>query len=187
MHELIEKAKKWAHEGHDSINQKRKYTNQPYWVHTDSVADILEKAGEKDVVVAAGHLHDILEDVAILNPTYSEKNMRQEFGDEVTNLVIEVTNVYTKENYPHLNRVKRKVLEHKRLSTISNNGKSIKLADITDNVNGVISQDIDFGKVYIAEKAHVLTVLRSGNEVLFRNANKVVANEIAELSKLRKV
>jgi (p)ppGpp synthase/HD superfamily hydrolase len=186
MSVLIEKAKKWAHEGHDSIFQKRKYTGEPYWVHTDGVADILEKAGESETVIAAGHLHDLIEDVFPVNPWYSEERMRKEFNDDITNLVIECTNVYTKEKCPQLNRVKRKVLEHKRLSLISNNGKSIKLADIQHNVKGIISQDIDFGKVFIAEKAHVLTVLRSGNEVLFRNANKAVADEIAELSKLRK-
>lgn len=185
MSELTEKAKRWAHEGHDSIFQKRKYDGAPYWVHTDNVAQQLESVGESENVIAAGHLHDVLEDISDINPWYSESRMRQEFGDEITDLVLEVTNVYVKEKYPHLNRVKRKLLEHKRLATISNGAKSIKLADITNNVEGLVKQDIGFGKVYVTEKAHVLPSLRGGNDTLFLNANRAVAKEIAELSKLR--
>lgn len=180
---IVEKAKGWAHAAHDSIGQKRKYGGENYWVHTDRVANVLKEAGESEEVQAAGHLHDDLEDVADKNSDYNEDAMRREFGDVVTNLVLEVTNVYTKENYPNLSRAERKRLEHKRLSQISKEAKSIKLADISDNVEGIIDNDIGFGKVFVFEKSQLLVYLRDGNEMLYRKATKAVTDEIAKLSK----
>jgi (p)ppGpp synthase/HD superfamily hydrolase len=181
---IVEKAKEWAHAAHDSIGQKRKYGGENYWVHTDRVADDLKEAGESEEVQAAGHLHDVLEDVADKNSGYNEDAMRKEFGDVITNLVLEVTNVYTKENYPNLNRSKRKHLEHDRLKNISKEGKSVKLADIKDNVEGVIDDDVGFGKVFVFEKSQLLVYLSDGNNTLYRKATKAVADEIAKLSKL---
>jgi (p)ppGpp synthase/HD superfamily hydrolase len=184
MSELVTKAQAWAHAAHDSINQKRKYGDEVYWVHTDAVADILKEAGESEEVQAAGHLHDVLEDVAPKNPTYSEENMRKEFGDVVTNLVLEVTNVYTKEAFPHLNRAKRKHLEEKRIGTISLGGKNIKCADITHNIKGILTYDTEFGKVFLAEKSVALTQLTNANPVLYKMVTRAVADEIAKLKKL---
>lgn len=181
---IVEKAKEWAHAAHDSIGQKRKYSGDNYWVHTDRVADALKEAGESEEVQAAGHLHDDLEDVADKNVKFNEAAMLIDFGTKITELVKEVTNVYTKENYPNLNRAERKRLEHKRLSTISKEAKSIKLADIIDNVTGVIDNDIGFGKVFVFEKSQLLVYLRDGNESLYKKATKAVADEIAKLSKL---
>ena len=66
---LIEKAKQFAHEAHDSIGQKRKYSGEPYWVHTDAVAEKVAAIGGTEVMVAAAHLHDVLEDVTPLDKT----------------------------------------------------------------------------------------------------------------------
>jgi len=180
---IVEKAKEWAHAAHDSIGQKRKYGGENYWVHTDRVADALKEVGESEEVQAAGHLHDVLEDVADKNVKFNESVMLIDFGSVITELVKEVTNVYTKENYPNLNRAKRKHLEHERLAKISKEAKSIKLADIADNVNGVVDNDVGFGKVFVSEKAQLLVYLREGNESLYKKATKVVADEIAKLSK----
>lgn len=180
---IVEKAREWAHAAHDSIGQKRKYGEENYWVHTDRVAEALKEAGESEEVQAAGHLHDVLEDVADKNVKFNEAAMLIDFGSVVTELVKEVTNVYTKENYPDLNRAKRKRLEHERLGKISKEAKSIKLADIADNVDGIIDNDIGFGKVFVFEKSQLLVSLRDGNSVLYRKATKTIADEIAKLSK----
>lgn len=178
---IVEKAKNWAHNAHDSIGQKRKYNGQNYWVHTDEVAEFLKLAGESEEIQAAGHLHDVLEDVSDRNFDYNEDSMRKEFGDVVTNLVKEVTNVYTKSNYPHLNRVKRKRLEHERLEKISKEAKSIKLADIICNCQGVLDQNDDFGKVFLAEKATLLPLSKDGNKSLYEKAFNVILEETSKL------
>lgn len=181
---IVEKAREWAHAAHDSIGQKRKYGGENYWVHTDRVADALKEAGESEEVQAAGHLHDVLEDVADKNVKFNEAAMLIDFGSVITNLVKEVTNVYTKENYPDLNRAKRKYLEHDRLAKISKEAKSIKLADIADNVNGVIDNDVGFGKVFVSEKVRLLNYLRDGNDSLYKKATRAVVNEISKLNNL---
>lgn len=184
MNELVEKAKEWAHSAHDSIGQKRKYGGQVYWVHTDAVADLLKQAGESEEVQAAGHLHDVLEDVAPKNSEFSEQNMRKEFGNRVTDIVIEVTNVFTKEDYPLWNRAKRKHQEEMRLGTISKDAKAVKLADISHNVENIVAQDPGFGRVFLAEKVIALNQLRDGNQTLYKMAVRAVSDEIAKLKKL---
>jgi (p)ppGpp synthase/HD superfamily hydrolase len=180
---IVEKAREWAHAAHDSIGQKRKYSGENYWVHTDRVAELLKQAGESEEVQAAGHLHDDLEDVADKNVKFNQVAMLIDFGPVITNLVKEVTNVYTKENYPDLNRAERKRLEHKRLAGISKEAKSIKLADIIDNVEGVVDNDIGFGKVFVCEKSQLLMYLHDGNESLYKKATKIVADEIAKINR----
>jgi (p)ppGpp synthase/HD superfamily hydrolase len=179
---IIEKAKEWSHNAHDSIGQKRKYGGQNYWVHTDRVAESLKQVGESEEVQAAGFLHDVLEDVADKNSDYNESAMRREFGDVITNLVKEVTNTFTKENHPNLNRARRKHLEHDRLSKISKEAKSIKLADIIDNVDGIVDNDRDFGKVFLTEKVQLLMFLKEGNSTLYKKASKSLSNELLKLN-----
>lgn len=182
MNDIVTKAQKWAHDAHDSIGQMRKYGGRVYWVHTDAVSDLLRQAGEDENIQAAAHLHDVLEDVAPTNPTYSLSEMIKEFGPHITQLVVEVTNVFTKENYPELNRTKRKKLEHERLMKISDGAKSIKLADIIDNIGGLFDHNPDFAKVYVPEKSLILPHLKSGNKVLYEKAFKVLANETEKLN-----
>ena len=185
MSELVTKAKEWAHRAHDSIGQMRKYGGKVYWTHTDAVAEMLGQEGENEEIQAASHLHDVLEDVAITKSEFSEVEMRKEFGDIVTNLVIEVTNVYTKKNYPNLNRAKRKHLEHERIAKISKDAKSIKLADIIHNVVGLVEHNRDFAKVFLSEKTMILPNLKEGNLTLYKKCVRVVADEIAKLAKSR--
>ena len=56
-------AKEFAHAAHDSIKQVRKYTGEPYWNHTDAVAEVVASVGGTEDMVMAAHLHDVLEDV----------------------------------------------------------------------------------------------------------------------------
>lgn len=180
---IVEKAKNFAHRAHSSINQVRKYTNEPYTVHTDVVSELVREAGEDEIVQAVAHVHDVLEDV-LGNPEFSEEAMRKELGDEVTNLVLEVTNVYTKENYPKFNRSKRKSLERERLSKISKRAKAVKLADITHNVDGLVNHDPGFAKTFLTEKALILPSFSDANESLYKKAISVLSNELNKLNRV---
>lgn len=72
-----------AHEG-----QTRKGTGWPYVVHPIGVAHILrDYYPEDEALEAAGYLHDVLEDTDI-----PESFLRDRFGDDVTDLVVGVTN-----------------------------------------------------------------------------------------------
>jgi (p)ppGpp synthase/HD superfamily hydrolase len=81
VHEAAEFAAK-KHEG-----QFRKHPEgTPYFSHLACVALLLQKAGYDDEVVAAGFLHDALEDTE-----YTADQMISQFGKRVTELVLAVS------------------------------------------------------------------------------------------------
>lgn len=144
------KAEQFAIEAHNSINQVRKYTGEPYHVHVVEVARLVRTKTYDEEVVAAAFLHDILEDVAPTMPQYGEETIRKEFGERVLSLVVELTDVFTKENYPELNRKKRKTLEAERLSKVSEEAKLIKRADLFDNNKTIMGSS--FQQAWLEEK-----------------------------------
>ncbi len=169
MHEL-EYARQFAHEAHDSIGQKRKFSGLPYWVHTDEVGDIVGEVVVDERLVIVGYFHDILEDVMPLNPRYSVERLRQEWGDWIVDHVIELTDVFTKESWPQYNRAERKRLEVARVSTISPESMTVKLADLLSNTKDIVAEDPKFAPVYLDEKGKMLRVLQKGNANLYERA-----------------
>jgi (p)ppGpp synthase/HD superfamily hydrolase len=170
----IDQAKQFAHEAHDSINQRRKYTHEPYWIHTDEVAQIVADVGGTQDMICAAHLHDVVEDVTLLNPIYDLFAIGNLFGANVAKLVTELTDVYTKEAWPNLNRVKRKKLECERVSKISLAAKTIKLADFLSNTKSIVQYDPDFAVTYLKEKIAMLPYLKEGHADLWNRCNNQV-------------
>lgn len=154
---IYQKARLFAVEAHGSIGQVRKYTGEPYHVHVHSVAELVATKTNDEEILAAACLHDILEDVAPTMPNYGREAILQEFGERVLNLVIELTDVFTKENYPDLNRKKRKQAEAERLAQVSEDAKLIKRADLFDNNKSIIGTS--FEKVWLQEKAVLDSVI----------------------------
>jgi (p)ppGpp synthase/HD superfamily hydrolase len=146
-----QKARNFAVEAHASIDQVRKYTGEPYHVHVHAVAELVETKTKDEEILAAACLHDVLEDVEPSMPQYGRETIRKEFGERVLSLVIELTDIYTKENYPDLNRKKRKQLEAERLAQVSDDAKLIKRADLFDNNKTIAGSS--FNKVWLEEKA----------------------------------
>lgn len=63
--------------------------NIPYSSHVVAVAWILSEYTNDEDIIVAGLLHDVLEDVP--REQYDEEKMREDFGDEVTDMVKEVS------------------------------------------------------------------------------------------------
>jgi guanosine-3',5'-bis(diphosphate) 3'-pyrophosphohydrolase len=143
--------------------QKRKYTGEPYIVHPIAVAQILGNIFP-DYVIIAAILHDTVEDTPATPQSISEN-----FGYKVAGLVKELTDVFTKEEYPGLNRAQRKSCECDRIATISFEAKSIKLADLIDNTESIVLHDPGFAKTYLAEKQDMLRVLSDGHAGLYES------------------
>ena len=80
LSDLIHKALVFSSKAHR--DQLRKSTDIPYISHPAAVGMILLKAGCRDELVAAGILHDCLEDADV-----TDKDILQEFGAEVLELV----------------------------------------------------------------------------------------------------
>lgn len=80
--DLKEKAKIFAINAH--MGQIRKSEpDKPMIIHPISVGVLLEEYGYDESVVAAGYLHDVVEDTK-----YTIEDIKNEFGDEIANLVI---------------------------------------------------------------------------------------------------
>lgn len=162
---------------HDRVNQRRKFSNEPYIVHPMHVGALLREAGEPDDVIAAGYLHDVIEDTAD-DPAAAEQEIRSMFGDRIANFVMEVTDVSKPSDG---NRAIRKAMDREHLANASHGGQSIKLADLISNSLDILERDRNFAMVYIPEKIALLEVLVRGNSLLYQMANDIAEKAMREL------
>lgn len=77
---IIEKAINFAAKAH--VGQTRKSTDIPYISHPFAVGMILQESKCSDEVIAAGILHDTLEDTSV-----TVEELSEHFGEEITKLV----------------------------------------------------------------------------------------------------
>jgi (p)ppGpp synthase/HD superfamily hydrolase len=167
---LIRTAEDFARRAHG--DQKRKFTGVPYWHHLQAVSRTLMQYGATPDVVAAGWLHDTLEDTAT---TYQELCLS--FGHVIANLVVEVTDVSRKDsgNTPEGigNRALRKAIDRQYLAGASWRGQMIKCADMLDNTNDILEHGGGFARVYVPEKKLLIDVLdkvRTASYPIWREA-----------------
>lgn len=151
--DVYEKAKIFAILAHTSIGQTRKFDGTPYHTHVLRVAELVSSRTTDREILAAACLHDVLEDVEPNNPEFNRGRILEEFGPRVLDLVIELTDVYTKENHPDKNRKTRKELEAQRLSQVSEDAKLIKRADLHDNNLSILGTS--FEQTWLREKARL--------------------------------
>jgi guanosine-3',5'-bis(diphosphate) 3'-pyrophosphohydrolase len=124
----ILKALRFAAEKHNS--QRRKDSrSSPYINHPIGVAETLWTVGEvRDVnLLVAAILHDTIEDT---NTTVDE--IKTEFGEEVLNLVLEVTDDKS------LPKQTRKQLQIEHAPHKSEKAKLLKIADKINNIRDII-------------------------------------------------
>ena len=167
----LKKVEELASELHGT--QKRKYSGDPYVTHTIRVANTVKKYGGDDAMVYAALLHDVLEDTPttesdLISLLIKTKELNLSQVKDVVNLVKELTDVYTTENYPSTNRKGRKELEALRLGKISPRAQTIKYADLLDNSEDILRNDPKFAEVYLKEKRDILKYMDSGNKSLYK-------------------
>ncbi len=158
-----------AHRG-----QIRKYTGEPYIVHPVEVSQLVTAAGYSEDVAIAALLHGTVEDCGV-----TVEQIETAFGDEVAQLVHEVTDVSRKR---HGNRATRKAMDREHLAKASPAGQTIKLADLISNTQSITMHDPDFAKTYMAEKRELLAVLTNGSIMLHRRAAGLVEAWVAQAS-----
>ena len=107
-----------------------------------------------DGMIAAAWLHDVYEDTALLPPAISAS-----FGDLVGGYVEELTNRFTKNAYPMMNRKKRKAAEVNRLAEVSREAQVIKLCDRLDNLQTISVKGRKFVLTYCNESEALAEVL----------------------------
>lgn len=139
--------------------QKRKYTDQDYITHPIEVARIVKEQGGDDNMIYAALLHDVLEDTPVTHAelrTILHNILSIQSAEDVLSLVVELTDVYTKEDFPDMNRKLRKEFEALRLAYVSGRVKAIKRADIEHNSESIMEHDPKFAKVFLEEKKNLL-------------------------------
>lgn len=163
---IVEKAKKFATAAHASINQVRKYTNDPYIVHPAEVARIVLSVPHSEAMLAAAWLHDVVEDTPV-----TIEEIRAEFGEEVAELVAWLTDVSTPADG---NRAARKAKDREHTAAAPAEAQTVKLADLLSNSRSILEHDLNFGAVYLKEKALLLEVLTKGDATLLARAQAEV-------------
>jgi guanosine-3',5'-bis(diphosphate) 3'-pyrophosphohydrolase len=164
----IQKARRFAKLAHglvldhqEQLGQRRKGTNEPYTKHLSEVARLVAESGGDEAQIVAAWLHDVVEDTPI-----PLSHIQTVFGPDVAKLVYELTDEFTKQNYPGLNRRQRKAKELERLSKISDRAKTIKYADFLSNLESVSVLGPSFGEVYTREVADALSRMQGGDQGL---------------------
>jgi guanosine-3',5'-bis(diphosphate) 3'-pyrophosphohydrolase len=175
MEAILEKVRDYADKAHDK--QQRKYTPERYIVHPVRVMEMCRRYTDKLPVLAAALLHDVLEDTPVTKEKllqFLHTVMNEEDARETLRLVVELTDVFTKQRHPRWNRRKRKIKEAERIQQTSADSQTVKYADIIDNCREIVEHDPDFAKVFLRECKGLLNVMPKGNEVLYREAKESV-------------
>ncbi|TCI56257.1 bifunctional (p)ppGpp synthetase/guanosine-3',5'-bis(diphosphate) 3'-pyrophosphohydrolase [Exiguobacterium sp. SH1S21] len=125
MHQLIEEALRFAAVRHDG--QFRKGTNIPYVTHPVAVSMLLVEDRQPIPVVAAGLLHDLLEDTLT-----TAEEIEQKFGREVARLVQAVS-----EPGKHHSWEERKRMTIQKVHTLQYDEVALLAADKLHNLRSI--------------------------------------------------
>jgi (p)ppGpp synthase/HD superfamily hydrolase len=178
MTEKVRKALGFCIFCHDNVNQKRKYTGEPYWVHPIEVMSIVEAVGGTEDMLCAALLHDTVEDT-----TATLEQIKEKFGDEVAALVEMLTDVAVHKPpllgepeipNPKGAREERRKLNLEHTAKSSPDAQTIKLADLISNSKNIALHDPDFAEVYMVEKLKLMKVLTFGNTELYNQAKEIL-------------
>lgn len=163
---MEQRARDFAMRYHASIDHRRKYTGEPYITHPAAVVELVRLVPHTEAMLCAAWLHDVVEDTPA---TLDE--VGRVFGFEVATLVEMLTDVSKPGDG---NRAQRKAVDREHAAMASPEAKTIKLADLIDNTRSITAHDPKFAKVYLAEKAALLEVLREGDARLWEMAAALV-------------
>jgi len=165
-------------------DQRRKYADERYVQHPIRVMKTCQQYGYPLPVLAAAILHDVLEDTDVTQQQIREfllSMMSETDTSHTISLVTELTDVYTKDKYPRLNRQQRKAKEADRLEKVSADAQTIKYGDIIDNARGIVEHGSDFAPVFLKEGTELLKKMKKGNKDLYQKAMEVIENEMNQL------
>jgi (p)ppGpp synthase/HD superfamily hydrolase len=181
MYKILEEIRDFADQAHG--DQMRKYTPERYIAHPIRVMEKCAEYTQNLTVLAAALLHDVLEDTEVEKGEIQEflqKHLTNSHAYQTVKLVVELTDVYVKDDYPNLNRDQRKSKEAQRLAATSSNAQTIKYADIIDNCEDITTHDPKFAPVYLRECKHILSLCKKGNKHLYTTAKAMIEKEMTK-------
>lgn len=162
----IDRARAFAAQAHEAVGQRRKYTGEPYIVHPAAVAKLVASVTDDEDMICAAWLHDVVEDTEV---TLAE--LEATFGAQIAALVSDLTDVSTPQDG---NRAARKRLDREHMTRASAKAKTVKLADLIDNLGSIARHDPGFAEIYMGEKRALLEVLQEGDRTLHGMATRII-------------
>ena len=162
---MLDRAIKFATKAHSG--QYRKYTGKPYITHPLAVMEIVRGVpGHTEEMLVAAVLHDVVEDTDV-----SLREIQEEFGNVVSDLVLHLTDISTPEDG---NRLKRKRKDAEWYAQGSAEAQTIKVADFIDNTRDIAQNDPRFWEVYKMEKLYALDLLQEADVDLWHQAHIII-------------
>ncbi len=162
--DVIARARAFAAEAHEG--QFRKYGGQPYIVHPIAVAETVASVTDDPEVIAAALLHDTVEDTPA-----TLTDIETHFGARVAALVSDLTDVSRREDG---NRAARRAIDRAHTAAASPEAKTVKIADVLDNLRTIPKGDPGFGRIYVNESRLLWPCLREGNATLYKRLGAVL-------------
>lgn len=145
-------------------------SGEPYFTHLVFVAEMAAKAVFLGYEI--GLCHDLLEDTgmpasglynALVNFQYPKHQARY-----ITDTVVELTDVFTKEAYPGMRKKDRGKREAERLLNISSAAQTVKYADLIYNINWTLKYEPRKAQKYLKKKKKLIDQLTAGDTDLHR-------------------
>ena len=175
MDAILNQVRDFADKAHG--DQTRKYTPERYIVHPVRVMNLCRQHNQSLPVLCAALLHDVLEDTPVSKQdiyTFLCGIMPADEAHQTIELVVELTDVYTKASYPAWNRRKRRAAEAERITQTSAEAQTIKYADILDNCREIVQNDPDFARLFLWECKQLLNAIPNGVPALYQLAKEQV-------------
>ena len=126
----------WAHE---KAEQHRKGSDIPYIIHPVGVMMIASNVTDDEDTLIACLLHDVLEDVD--SSIYSEADMREDFGDRVVSIVLDVTKDSDEKDWHARSKAYLHHLEHEA----SDEAVIVSASDKIHNLKSILTDHATHG------------------------------------------
>lgn len=172
-----EKLLEWVKHCHEG--QLIRWTAEPYLNHLTVVAGF---AAIIPLGYEIGLCHDLLEETGITKLQLQNQLRSVGYDDLETSLisgcVSELTNVFTKESFPEVDKKTRKKREAARLTYVSSAAQTVKYADLLYNIQWVLKYDLKHAKKYLQKKKFLVLSMNCGNQVLHERVIKTIEDAL---------
>ncbi len=168
--------------------QMRKTGKLPYIVHPYSVGAILSNYTDDEDVIIAGFMHDVLEDVE----GYNVSDLRRDFGNKVTNIVLYVSEDKRPSDTEEMARRTWKARKIKYINALKNTtNQNILMVACADKVHNLQAfsevyeeEGEDMWKTFNAPKPKAISTMWFHNELLTvfkKNLKNRIVEEYEEI------
>jgi (p)ppGpp synthase/HD superfamily hydrolase len=164
-------------------------SGEPYFTHLVFVAEMAAKT--VSFGYETGLCHDLLEDTGMPATEFYNTLLKFRYPENearyITETVVELTDVFTKEAYPGMSKKERKKKEAKRLLNISSAAQTVKYADLMYNINWTLKYEPRQAKKYLKKKKKLIDELTGGDPNMYRMVTEAISNGLSTLKNPRAI